>query len=102
VGCRKEHNRHQVDEHYQKGEMMRKKRVYKNAQPDYLTHEDLIKKLGYKQKESDRGLSVTEIRVNGRGETVLSVASAKDYDISWLEKQLNKFFKIRKKKKDET
>lgn len=79
-----------------------KKKFYTSEQPDYITPEDLIKKLGYKNQTPDRGLSVTEIRVNGRGETVLSLASANTYEISWLEKQLNKHFKIRKPKKNET
>ena len=79
-----------------------KRKFYKNEQPDYISTEDLIKKLGYKNPNPDRGLSVTEIRVNGRGETVLTLASANTYEISWLEKQLNKHFKIRKPKKNET
>ena len=79
-----------------------KKKFYTSEQSDYITPEDLIKKLGYESQTPDRGLSVTEIRVNGRGETVLSLASANTYEISWLEKQLNKHFKIRKPKKNET
>jgi hypothetical protein len=78
-----------------------KKKFYTSEQSDYITPEDLIKKLGYKSQTPDRGLSVTDIRVNGRGETVLSLASANTYEISWLEKQLNKHFKIRKPKKNE-
>lgn len=80
---------------------MSRKRFYKTEQPDFITYEDLIKKLGYKSPNPDRGLSVTNIRVNGRGETVLSLASASNYEISWLEKQLNKHFKIRKQKHNE-
>ena len=81
---------------------MKKKKFYTNEHSDYITNEDLIKKLGYTSQSPDRGLSVIGVRVNGRGETVLSLASANTYEISWLEKQLNKHFKIRKPKKNET
>lgn len=67
---------------------MSKKRKYKYNQPEFITFEDLLPKLGYKRNK-DRGLSVVGIRKNTR-ETVLSLASAANYGISWLQKQLDK------------
>lgn len=59
----------------------------KNKQPDFITYEDLLVKLGYRENKS-RGLSVTKIRKNKR-ETILSVACANHWSISWLQKQLD-------------
>jgi hypothetical protein len=56
-------------------------------QPNFITHEDLLVKLGYRENKS-RGLSVIGIRKNKR-ETILSVASANHWSISWLQKQLD-------------
>lgn len=67
--------------------MSRRKNI-KYQQPDFITNEDLISKLGYKTPK-DRGLSVMGIRKNKR-ETILSIASAANYSISWLQKQLDK------------
>lgn len=62
----------------------------KYKQPDFITHEDLLEKLGYRRNKS-RGLSVVGIRKNKR-ETILSVASANHWSISWLQKQLDLHF----------
>lgn len=64
------------------------KRSYESVK-DYINHEDLFKQLGYKTQEPDKGLSVVGIRKNKR-ETILSLASASSWSISWLQKQLDK------------
>lgn len=69
--------------------MGRKYRTYERTQPEFNTWEELFSKLGYKDREPDRGLSVVGIRKNKR-ETVLSLASASSWSISWLQKQLDK------------
>lgn len=68
--------------------MITKNRLEK--QPDFITHEDLLVKLGYRENKS-RGLSVVGIRKNKR-ETILSVACANHWSISWLQKQLDLHF----------
>ena len=75
---------------------MSKKRKYKYNQPEFITYEDLMSKLGYKTNK-DRGLSVVGIRRNKR-ETVLSLASAANYSISWLQKQLDKYLGFHQRK----
>lgn len=58
-----------------------------------LSAEEELKNKGYGLK--DRGLTVTGVRKNKR-ETILSVASARNYEISWLQKALNTRLGIRK------
>lgn len=52
----------------------------------YITADDCLQQKGY--GHTNKGLSVYAVRKNKR-ETVLSVAGADKYELSWLQKPLN-------------
>ena len=58
-----------------------------SSHPYFKTNEQSLVELGYREQKT-RGLSVSKIRKNTR-ETILSVGNANNYDISWLQKQLD-------------
>jgi hypothetical protein len=92
VGFKEQHNEHWFIQHYNKGteEEMRFKKY--TAIHDYINHNDLLQKLGYREYKS---------KVGGLGKAMLEACrKSEDYrSISWLKHQLNSYFKKLKEEK---
>lgn len=73
---------------------MEKKEKYRPIH-NYLSFEDLIKKSGYPTNGKCKGLSVNEV-IQKKNSTVLKVAPAKNYNVSWLELALQKTLKLKR------